>query len=103
MPAPRKYPDELRQRATRMAVDARRDRRRTGYRDVLNLPHGFHPVGIGPVSYAYFGSLLGGADCRASPITGKGKVIDLGLGRATTPSDCRWASGNRCSSAAGDR
>jgi transposase len=25
MPAPRKYPDELRQRATRMAVDARRD------------------------------------------------------------------------------
>ncbi|OKI23767.1 transposase [Nocardiopsis sp. TSRI0078] len=24
MPAPRKYPDELRQRATRMAVDARR-------------------------------------------------------------------------------
>ena len=25
MPAPRKYPDELRERATRMAVDARRD------------------------------------------------------------------------------
>jgi transposase len=25
MAAPRKYPDELRERATRMAVDARRD------------------------------------------------------------------------------
>lgn len=25
MPAPRKYPDELRERATRMAVDARKD------------------------------------------------------------------------------
>jgi transposase len=27
MPAPRKYPDELKERATRLALDARRDAR----------------------------------------------------------------------------
>lgn len=64
------------------AVAAEPDRRRTGYPDVLNLPNGFHPagIGIGPAPYAYFGSLLGGAVYRASLLTGKGKVINPGLG-----------------------
>ncbi|MEW2634712.1 superoxide dismutase [Streptomyces sp. NPDC048389] len=64
------------------AVAAERGRRRTGYPDVLNLPNGFHPagIGIGPAPYAYFGSLLGGAVYRASLLTGKGRVINPGLG-----------------------
>ncbi|KOV02322.1 hypothetical protein ADK91_20625 [Streptomyces sp. XY511] len=55
---------------------------RTGRPDVLNLPNGFHPagIGIGPAPYAYFGSLLGGAVYRACLLTGRGKVINPGLG-----------------------
>ncbi|MFH8756137.1 hypothetical protein [Streptomyces atroolivaceus] len=64
------------------AVATPAGRRRTLWPDLLNLPNGFHPAGIGicPGLYAYFGSLLGGAVHRTSQRTGEGKVINPGLG-----------------------
>lgn len=47
MSAPRKYPDELRERATRMAIDARRDpETRTGAIKRIGDQLGVHPEAL---------------------------------------------------------
>jgi sugar lactone lactonase YvrE len=57
-------------------------RARGSWPTTLNLPDGFHPadITIGRQPYAYFASLLGGAVCRVSLVSGRNDVIYPGLG-----------------------